>query len=509
MSFIQQENTFIDPDLCDLLAACHGSSKLIAEIFMSKDTFTRPFDPPHLQMFDILDDPCIRRKLIVAPRGIGKTTIVSKPFLIRHILFQNKRHIVYVSKTNTHALNQTENLKWELMTNPYFSRIFGSIKSDNFSKDEWITSSGVKVVPRGAGQQIRGLLFRQWRPDLIVIDDLEDPELVLNEDHRAKLWDWFHADVMNSLAVDGEIVIIGSLLHEKSLLARLLTLTSQWKTLKLRIWDEQHVSLFPNYKSTEEIRKIFEEHRETGSLDLFARELCGDVISKENARFQQSMFKYYNEDPSNQLDSNPYMNPAVENVILMDVAKTLGNKADFTAIVGVGINTETARIFVRDIVNSRLHPDEAFETAYQMARRLRTHVYGFEVTSLNEYITQPFANFMRLKGSPYELVELHAVKKKELRIQALVPYYRQGYILHNDNGCCEYLEDQLLRFPRGAHDDIIDAFSYIIRMMEEGGRFFIPTNLTTEQKKNQEEAIQELEEFHDMEPIEDEEWQFV
>jgi len=67
--------------------------------------------------------------------------------------------------------------------------------------------------------------------------------------------------------------------------------------------------------------------------------------------------------------------------------------------------------------------------------------------------------------------------KKELRVKELVPYYRGGYIYHNAS-CANTrkLEQQLLMFPRSKLWDIMDAFAYIIEMLELGERYFSPTN---------------------------------
>ena len=68
---------------------------------------------------------------------------------------------------------------------------------------------------------------------------------------------------------------------------------------------------------------------------------------------------------------------------------------------------------------------------------------------------------------------MKARAKKEDRIAALVPFYRQGYVFHN-RSCCGGLEAQLLSFPRSRLFDIMDALAYIIEMMELGDRYFDP-----------------------------------
>jgi predicted phage terminase large subunit-like protein len=55
-------------------------------------------------------------------------------------------------------------------------------------------------------------------------------------------------------------------------------------------------------------------------------------------------------------------------------------------------------------------------------------------------------------------------ESKEKRIRLLQPIYMRNDIFHSDGVAnIEYLEDELLRFPKGKHDDIIDSLAYAVR----------------------------------------------
>lgn len=98
---------------------------------------------------------------------------------------------------------------------------------------------------------------------------------------------------------------------------------------------------------------------------------------------------------------------------------------------------------------------------------------GIEVTSLNEFITYPLRTEMMRQKRYYDIVELKARASKEERIEALVPFYRLGFVYHNSN-VCSPLEAQLLSFPRSKRDDLMDALAYVVEMLELGERYFIP-----------------------------------
>ncbi len=71
---------------------------------------------------------------------------------------------------------------------------------------------------------------------------------------------------------------------------------------------------------------------------------------------------------------------------------------------------------------------------------------GVEVTSLEQFIVQPFKNEMLQKGVHPHFLELKAVGKKEERVATLAPHYRHGYVYHN-RAVCGKFETQLMGFP--------------------------------------------------------------
>lgn len=77
----------------------------------------------------------------------------------------------------------------------------------------------MKIEALGAGKKIRGRRHKQWRPDLILCDDLENDENVNTPEQRKKLRDWFYKAVSKAGDTYTDIVYIGTLLHYDALLA--------------------------------------------------------------------------------------------------------------------------------------------------------------------------------------------------------------------------------------------------------------------------------------------------
>lgn len=458
-----------------ILQRCVLSTGTFAKTLFPEN-FTRPFISLHNEIFKLIDDPKLQKVAIAAPRGWGKTSVVNLAYPAKKILFQEKNFIVPVSCTATQAIMQGENLKRELLTNQRIQYFFGNLRSDSFAKDSWITASDIMVLPRGAGQQVRGILFHGSRPDLFIVDDLEDSEAVKSDEQRKKLKEWFFADLLNSVdksKKDWKIVVIGTILHEDSLLNNLLE-DPTWATLKIELCDDNYHSNWPDFMSDDDIRAMAESYAAQGLLHVFAMEFRNTVIPGD-APFQQKFFKYYSE-RKKKLNKER----SVESIVIVDPAKTANMSSAYSAIVGLGVNTGANLIYVRDIINERLHPEEIYEQSFEMCKRLNARVLGVEVTGLNEFVTYPFQTWITKNGLNVEFVELkarggRAAVAKEDRVKALVPFYRRGLILHNeDGGICSPLENQLISFPRSKYWDVMDATAYVVEMLELGERFFSP-----------------------------------
>jgi len=369
----------LDPEITEILSKCAISTEVTAKTFFP-DRFYLPFSPlVHGKIFDLIDGPS-NKVAIAAPRGWGKTSIVALALMARWILFRHTEFICYINKSHDAASLQTENLRRELVTNKDIKHFFGDFKyrdvgksefDEVFSKKAWVAWDTL-VWPRGAGQQVRGVLFKNDRPGLIIIDDLEDPEKVENDDIRRGWKQWLYADVIKAVPQIGpmadkfKIVYIDTLKHEDSVLQMLLD-SSDWESVRLEACDDDFNPTAPEFKSKEQIEKDWQEHSDAGQTDVFFREYRNLPISTKDSAFQQDYFKYYNIPPERTFrpeidlkttDADVQQNKAIETVILLDPAKTVKIHSAETAIISVGIDINSAHLYIRDAISEKMYPDE-------------------------------------------------------------------------------------------------------------------------------------------------------
>lgn len=471
----------LDDEAVGVLARASNDTKFCAKALFS-ETFESPWSILHDKIFSAIDSGH-QKVAIAAPRGIGKTSI-ARLLAMKGILFRDINFVTYIQNSATLAIMQTENIKRELLANKLVKAFFGSVKisqvasdlDEEFSKMAWVAYGSTFILPRGSGQQVRGLNWSGYRPQLIIVDDLEDAEEVLNPEVREKQKDWFLKDVMKSVNFykkDWRIIYIDTLKHEDSVLQMLLD-SPDWFSVNLSLFEQNKegklVSLDQNYMTDAQLNTELESHRQQGKLHVFFMEYGNSIRSSDN-KFKEQFFQRY-------VESDLYLRRDLETVVIADPAKTnTPHSADY-AIIGVSLDPKLGRVYVRECINAKMDPEEFYQELFACATRLHARSIGVKITSLNDFITHPLESYMVAKRLFFEMVYLKetggkSAQSKLARIAALVPYYRMGVIYHNPTNC-SVLEQQLLSYPRSKLLDLMDALADIIQMLSLGNYYLVP-----------------------------------
>jgi len=477
-------------DLDGVLANCVLKIKVCCGTLFP-EIFYAPFSGLHDKIFELIDAGH-SKIAIAAPRGIGKTSI-ARTVANRAILFRLSNFIVYLSNSATSAEMQTENMKRDLLSGKEVRQLFGSIKDniktagimdESFSKMSWVAFGSTLVLPRGAGQQVRGLNWSNYRPELVIIDDLEDKDEIRNEANRIKLRDWFDSDLLKTEGRYGkkcQFIYIDTIKHEDSILADLLE-SPEWASIQLSICDDNYNTLDENYMTTEEILAEVEEHRRKGTLDTFYMERMNIPISKEDAVFKADSFRYFDDrgdklfvegDADSEGKDKLTSTYQLLHITIVDPARTVKLQSADSAVLTVAIDRMTRRIFVREIVSKKFYPDEMYDEMFRQVKVFGSFILGYDAVGLSNFITQPIENECRLRSVFPLLIELPARRSKEERVATLAPLYRLGYIYHNKANCGK-LEGQLLGFPRSKLWDVMDGLAYITYIMDKHAVYFDP-----------------------------------
>ena len=234
--------------------------------------------------------------VIVAPRGHAKSTALTYDYILAECLFRTARYVILIGSTEDKAAEQLSNLSEEIETNEDLRREFGVAGFETQQKTEVIVKfddgARFRILARGAEQKIRGAMWNGMRPDLIVCDDMEDDEQVMNKDRRQKFRNWFFRAAKQALSRRGRIRVHGTILHEDSLLARLI---------KNKMWKHQFYKAHESYSdfsnllwsdqwSAQALRDIQVEYEEEGDSGGYSQEYLNTPLDNNEAFLKKENF---------------------------------------------------------------------------------------------------------------------------------------------------------------------------------------------------------------------------
>ena len=497
------ENRKPRTEIDGLLERCGTNLDEFAHTFRPETFYLpTPTDEDTQRFIRLLAGRAISHALFIAHRGWGKTAWVTTA-LQQRILYRQENCIMYCSLTEKKAMLETETLKNELERDILINQLFGDMRSEKWSQEEWCTAPlvvngveihpGTQVVPRGMGQQVRGWLYAgKYRPDFIVVDDIQDRKSVKSETLRDEAWQWFVGEVLGCFSQLDELgpkefapklVVIGNMLHEDCVVNRLreeaLKPGSIWRdnVLIFPMCDDNLKSLRPSFISDAKVRQIYTQYKNSGDLDTFAQEYQEEVVSKVNKQFRPEYYQYFDE-AEEKLSSRG----GVETVITTDIANTKKETSCPCGIVAQTVDLVTGFIYVREVLQERLHPDEQVQAAIDMAKRWGARCISCGTQGAKEWATYHFENAIRQQNVPLEFVEIPETRRegaKEERIVGLVPLYRTGVIKHAAHkdldgtwvSHCIPLELAQAKFPHSRYMDAMDSQSQILWLLDNTGRF--------------------------------------
>jgi phage terminase large subunit-like protein len=376
--------------------------------------------------------------------------------------------IVLVEKTFTEASEVLEAIREEFKTNDEILRVYGDLtKVNSAGKDQDnlrdaigdFFIGGVRLRAKGFDSPIRGLKSKHSRPTRIVLDDCESDEHIDNVEQRKKYLDYYVKGIVP--AVDNETGVIkmfGTILHDDSLLN---TLIKSHNGKIYRAWDEEKRLLWASNWTVDKLERKRDEMRIGGKGDAsFYQEYFNQPLDEEAQLFKREMFQYFN----NLYVQDTLLKKNNRIYTLVDPAISKKTTADFTAIVTLLVD-DLNRLYILQITRERMNPLETIKAIFAHYERWRPLYVGIEAVSYQQALKFFVEEYKRNENSAVrtmQVVEIKNTVDKISRIKFLQSKYGILNVFHNsDDKNTPILEEELLRFPVGVHDDIIDAMANV------------------------------------------------
>ena len=439
--------------------------------FLCKDFLQYPdWDIVHDDVEVFLLKPA-RKKTLLLPRNHLKSTIATISFVIQQIIKNPNIRILIGNGVWDISRKFLDEIKAQL-ENSQLKYLFGEFVSARWNADEIIVRQRTKalkeptIMTTGVEAETTGGHF-----DLIILDDLMGLQNSQTPDQREKV-KRFRRSMINLLEPNGLLLEVMTRWHLDDTFAEIQEKESKYYDIMVKEVVENGKLIFPKKfaRKFDPVRKdwvyvddptcmdYIDHLKQSMPLDEFSAQYLNRPFSNENQLFKPEMFRYWGVKPEGLFIG-----------MAADLAISEARTADSTAIAILGMDFEW-KLYVLDYIKGKWRPSDVVEKIFEMQSKWRPHVVGMETNGFQRTLKLSVEEEMRKRRTyfPIESISTGPEKSKVDRIKTLEPFYRSGAVFHAHWMKGKELEVELQTFPKGRHDDIVDAISLCLPLMHPG-----------------------------------------
>lgn len=441
---------------------------LFGQLFLPK-TFRQASPGFHRDMADLLYSDS-RYNEFLCFRGSAKTTLL-RAFTLQRICYGISRTIMYTSSSQGHAIHSIRWLKRQIESNPRIG-IFGLRPGSKWTEESLEVLHGIEGVPInifavGVTGQIRGFNLDDYRPDLIIGDDVLDEENTATKDQRAKVEDRWFGGLMNSLAPESEAPRAKAVLAQTPFNNHDLSIRCakdpHWNSRTYGCFDESGESRWLSRWTTETLKADKAAAIARGMYRIWMREMECQVVIDETKPLDATKFQHYYALPDN-----------LTKVLTIDPASADSRKADQNVVMAVGARGQDFYVcgyHAATAMDPGKTSSKFFELALAHAPISRA---GVEATAYQRTLKWHIEQEMQKRRIwvPMQLIE--AKEKKANRIIAAIAGVLHYGHLYIHPSMTELVTQADMYDPEDpdADDDILDALAMGIVMLNPALRSY-------------------------------------
>ncbi|MDY6967001.1 MAG: hypothetical protein SVM80_13770, partial [Halobacteriota archaeon] len=287
---------------------------------------------PHQNILDHID--AHQSTLDLAPRGIGKTRVLTIGWVTWKVINNPDLRILIVSDTDGHAVRFLKTIKTALEVSDTIKNYYGDLRGDTWTDHE-ITLSGRSKIFTEATITAHGMYsgaVTSGHYDIIIADDLINFDNSRTEGQRERAKDWFKTTLLPTLLTDGEIHVLGTRYNPQDLYQFVIDELGYDVQIQRAIGEdgtsicEWLLPLNDKIINGKIHEGLTTKREKLGSI-IFDLQYQNDVeLMKTGKIFKYSYFQFYDELPST---SAVYMG--------IDPAISKKSTADYFALCAIGI----------------------------------------------------------------------------------------------------------------------------------------------------------------------------
>lgn len=405
--------------------------------------------------------------LALAPRGVGKSTILTVGKTILRILQNPNIRILIASKTDENSVGFLNEIKQKLESKK-LTDIFGPQKGTIWNTGEITvgprtsTAKEFTVHTVGIGGALASKHF-----DLILADDLVDEENSKTEAQRAKIVTWFFKILDPTLEPHGEMSVIGTRYHPDDLygylIDRMFTVRKKGKVKKkyyIRIpalikknkfragcpTHERYISIWPE-KFT--VKFLLKKRSSQGTI-IFNSQMQNDVEAMKGKIFKVDWFQWYKPEEINIKELRIFQG--------VDLAIKQKDNADKFAHVTIGVHPKTLNVYVLSYYNQVTHYTKQKQLILNRFNSFDPIRVAIEANGYQSALLQDMKSDTKL--AKIRAVPIFTDTDKTMRAWKLSAYFERGQVFLAEG--MNELQEHLLKMPDGRYKDLFDALDIAI-----------------------------------------------
>lgn len=391
----------------------------------------------------------------------GAKTSLLRVYVAQRVAYAISRTIMYVSVSQQHAAMSVRWLRRQVMYNKRFAETFGLRKGEKWTDEHAEIFHGVEDTPitllaMGITGQIRGFNPDDYRPDLIIIDDVLNEENSATVEQRKKIEALLFGALLNSLApaTDSPLakaVFLQTPLNRADAIETCMK-DPQWNGRRFGIFDESGRSRWEARWPTETILAEKQAAIARGQYALWMREKECQIVAEVGKTFDVERLQYWDLPPKTSM-----------RVIAIDPASSDSPTADDNVVMVVGFLGEDVYVLAYE-AEQGVMPDKTAMHFFNYVLQYSPIKASVETISFQRVLAWYLEQEMNKRRIFLPIDRVQDRRKKSDRIiQTLAGLVSYGKL--HVHASMTKLIDQMNDYDpqdESLHDDILDALSMAV-----------------------------------------------